>query len=133
LRRIFALLAFPIAGFVWSIGYLFLMGRILGRGDLAMVGAVVTFPVFGFACGLVWLTSIAFLERGGTRLSALRAIGLALCVAVIAGLVLTGPRGFTLAPGAELFNVFLLLIVGTGAFVAWRIDGERSTQEPATN
>lgn len=133
MRKIVALLAFPIAGFVWSIGYLFLMGRILGRGDLAMVGAVVTFPAFGFACGLVWLATIALLERRGMRLSPPRAMGLALFVALIAGLVLTGPRGFTLAPGAELFNVFLLLIVGTGALVAGRIDGERATPEPATD
>lgn len=125
MRRILGLLAFPVAGFVWAIGYLFLMGRVLDRGSLALVGAVITFPLFGFVCGLAWIGAVALLERGGMRLTATRATGLALCVALLAGLLVSGPRGFTLAPGSELFNVFLLLIAGSGALVAWRIDRGR--------
>jgi hypothetical protein len=126
-------LAFPIAGFIWSIAYLFLMGRVLERADLAMVGAIVTFPFYGLACGLVWMAAVAFVERDGARLSAIRALALALGLSLIAGLFVAGPRGFTLAPGAELFNFFLLLIVCTGALVAWRVDRGPPMEEPAAS
>ena len=133
MRRMVGVLAFPIAGFIWSIAYLFLMGRILDRGDLAMVGAIVTFPFYGLACGLVWMAAVAFLEREGVRLSAVRALALAFGLSLVAGLFVAGPQGFTLAPGAELFNIFLLLIVCTGAFVAWRVERGRPMEEPAAS
>lgn len=112
------LLIFLPIGILGAIGYIFFIGRILGRGDLALVGALFTLPLFILVCGAIWLTALTLLDRRrGQPLALGSSTLLALGVALLFGLVVAGPRGFTLAGGSELVNVALLLFVGIAAFL----------------
>lgn len=124
MRPVLPLLAFPIVGFLGAIPYIFLIGRVLGRGDLALVAAIVVLPIFATVCGVIWWLSLGFLERRGEAWSGGKRLLLAAVVALLAGIVLAGPRGFTLAGGSELVNWALLLVVSAGALLyGWMTRG----------
>ena len=128
MRSVLALLLFPLVGLVGAIGYVFLIGRVLGRGDLALVGAIVTLPVFTLLCGILWFGLLRWLEgKAGRQMGTAGALVLSAGVAVTFGLVVVGPRGFTLAGGAELINFSLLVLVAIGALLHRRVSGGSPT------
>jgi hypothetical protein len=114
-RPVLALIAFPVVGFGWALLYVSLISRVLDRGSLALAAAIVMLPVLGLAAGLLWIALVWGVERRTNRLGVVPRLLLTIPIALVLGLLLAGPRGFTLAPGAELFNVVLIIVLSTGA------------------
>jgi hypothetical protein len=126
MRTVLALLLFPLVGFVGSIGYVLLIGKVLGRGDFVLFAAVFVFPVLTLVCGALWLAIVRLWEsRSQRHTSTMRAVGVSIAVALACGLVIAGPRGFTLAGGSELVNVFLLVTVPIGAVLHRKVAPSR--------
>ena len=116
LRAILALFAFPVVGFGWALGYVFLIGSILDRGSLAFAATIVMLPILSLVAGVLWIVLVRGVEwRSNGRLPTPRRLLLTIPVALVLGFLLAGPRGFTLAPGAEMINIALMIVLSTGA------------------
>ncbi len=111
------LVGFFLTGIAFAFLYLFIMGTVLGKRGWENVGAIVTFPMLGLFIGAVWILAEFFLVRKkGRSLSAARAALYGALLGTLAGMSMSGFRGFTMAGGSTLFNYYTL---GIGAVGAW--------------
>jgi hypothetical protein len=114
------LVAFVMIGIAVAILYMWIVGRVLGRGGdgFGLVGAIVTFPMLAFTTGLFCWVPLWLLHNDKFGpMSVSRAALLGLIVGLLVSIVVAGPSGFTMRGGSVLFNYFLMLLTTLGALV----------------
>ncbi len=118
--HVVGLAAYVMVGVGVAMLYLFVVGKLLGRGGegFGLTASIFMFPILSFTTGLFcWLPLWLLHDYSVGPMPTSRALLLGFIVGLLIGIVIAGPSGFVLQGGAPLVNYFVVLLTTTGAVV----------------